>query len=145
MGQNQILFQCFEHNFDTFRLICSTITLFSNILDGNSILFKWFQQKRIYRYFECLRKLTNTNLSNVSSEHPIIFDGFQQKSDTFQMFWVEVRFFSNVLYQIRYFSNVLLRNSILFWYFGIKIRYFSNVLERTSILFEWFVAKLDHF
>ena len=88
---------------------------------------------------------TNTNLSNVLSEHPISFEWFQQKSDTFQMFWFEVRFFSNVLYQIRYFSNVLLRISILFRYFGIKIRYFSNVLERTSILFEWFVVKLDNF
>ena len=141
MGQNQILFQCFEHNFDTFRLICSTITLFSNIWDGNSILFKWFQQKRIYRYFECLRKLTNTNLSNVSSEHPIIFDGFQQRSDTFQMFWVEVRFFSNVLYQkqmlfecpaynyessecFEWTSNKFRMNSA-------EIRYFSNVLGRS--------------
>ena len=134
LDHNQILFQCFEQNFYNFRMICTKITLFSNILDRNSIYFCMFWTKN--RYLIILR--TNTNISNVLREHPIIFECFQQKSDTFEMFWVEVWLFSNVLYLMWYFSNVLLKNSILFGHFGsksdtyslfwTKLWYFSNDL-----------------
>ena len=52
-------FQYFQENFDNFRLICSKITLFSNILSKNSILF------------ECLGSLKNYILSILRTNSPI--------------------------------------------------------------------------
>ena len=50
--QNQILIHCFEQNFDNFWMICSKITLFSNILSKKSILFKCFgSNKDTFRVF----------------------------------------------------------------------------------------------
>ena len=99
----------------------------------------WIKQ----RYISSVLR-TNMNLSNVLSDHPIIFGCFQQKSDTFRIFWLEIRCFSNVLYQMWYFSNVLLKNSILSGVLR-QIRYLFIVLNRTSIHFEWFVSKTDAF
>ena len=87
---------------------------------------------------------TNTNLSNVLSEHPIIFDGFQQKSDTFQMFWVKVRLSSKVRYQIRYFPNVLYQIRY-FRRFCLKSLYFSDILGQNQILLKCFEQNFDTF
>ena len=82
-GQNQILIHCFEQNFDNFRMICSKITLFSNILSKNSILFECFGSKKIH--FECFAYKYES------------FECFEWSSNNFRMFSAEIRYFSNVL------------------------------------------------
>ena len=127
-----------------FKLV--TNTMFSNVLlyryDTSCIIWMKFWYSQMSLKFQKLFKSFGTNwmrmfwIRNYSFHFRVQirnFWSFRSKEDTFQtcwaqilsMFWLEIRFFPDILYQIWYFSNVLLKNSILFGCFGSKSDTFS--------------------
>ena len=105
-------FKCFGSRWDIFRMFWIQDIFFSTFSCINKKLFEVFESKQ------------NT-FQTCSVEFRYILNYLGTKPDTFQMFWVWIKFFSNVHYQIRYFSNVLLKNSILFGCFGSQSDTFS--------------------
>ena len=118
--------------------------------------------------FECLRAKI-TLFSSVWFTNIIFFKPFDYNYDNFRILWIGIQYFSNMLsineirfrsvvknrcfqmfsVQIRYFSHRLGRLSILmecfeaklntFQLFWVEIRYFSNVLDPRHILLNIFV------
>ena len=84
------------------------------------------------------------NLLNVSSEHPIIFDGFQQKSDTFQIFWQKLDSFPMFLTKYDTFRTFFLKYDT-FGRFCSKSLYFSEILGQNQILLKCFEQNFDIF
>ena len=66
-------------------------------------------------------------------------------SKNFQMFWVEIRYFSNVLDPRHILFNVFVYKYETFWRFWVKRRHFPNMLERISIHVELFGDKTRYF
>ena len=139
MGQTQILFDYSVYVYNTFWMLWSKIRYFSNVLFQNQILFKCFEIKWETNTFRAI-ELQAWIHSIVLRRNSTLLECFGLRLHTFQMFCVE----------IRYISNVLFWNFILFECFGnqmflkfslYKICHLSNVLNRNVIFLESFGPK----
>ena len=160
-GKDQILFECFVHKYDKYRMFDVENQYLPNPLGRNQILFT------------CLESTTDTlrkflvkiwNFSSMLRKNPIPFNCFAQmfcaktriwsnvfrksrkhfkcfgwqicQFHAFKYFWKKIKCISNILRTNTIISNVLRKHSKCLRMFWCQMMFFSNILGRNWILSE---------